>query len=308
MEKRKYSNSQLRWLAESLTTQQMAYLMENDVPNQGMSQSEKDKEEQLNLANQNAGLSQTPSNPGMESATQGSMKPTVVNAQQGQNNTQQNGQNQQPPQNSQQNQDSAKNDKAQISTVCKAIKTGKLNKIEPEQLGAFVKNAGITTRNLAKAIKYAIEFMSSQMKNPKTIDMNVLKNTVAGINSCLAIMVKEKNAVAESIMVTARNRGIESSVVSGCIRKNDGMGLMRCGYALTAMNESNRHSMPINNQIKEFYTITAEIKNLCMLAEKCEVDIRRFRSMQELAKKRDSEINESVSALKYAVTFFNKNK
>ena len=70
MEKRKYSNSQLRWLAESLTTQQMAYLMENDVPNQGMSQSEKDKEEQLNLANQNAGISQTPSNPGMESTTQ----------------------------------------------------------------------------------------------------------------------------------------------------------------------------------------------------------------------------------------------
>lgn len=307
MEKRKYSNSQLRWLAESLTTQQMAYLMENDVPNQGMSQSEKDKEEQLNLANQNAGLSQTPSNPGMESETQGSMKPTVVNAQ-GQNTDQQNGQNQQSSQNPQQTQDGAKNDKAQISTVCKAIKTGKLNKIEPEQLGAFVKNAGITTRNLAKAIKYAIEFMSSQMKNPKTIDMSVLKNTVAGINSCLAIMVKEKNAVAESVMVTARNRGVESSVVSQCIRNNNGIGLMRCGYALTAMNESNKQSMPINNQIKEFYTITAEIKNLCMLAEKCEVDIRRFRSMQKLAKKRDSEINESVSALKYAVTFFNKNK
>lgn len=307
MEKRKYSNSQLRWLAESLTTQQMAYLMENDVPNQGMTQSEKDKKEQLNLANQNAGLSQSPSNPGMESATQGSMKPTVVNTQ-GQNTAQQNGQNQQSSQKPQQTQDVAQNDKAQISTVCKAIKTGKLNKIEPEQLGAFVKNAGITTRNLAKAIKYAIEFMSSQMKNPKTIDMNVLKNTVAGINSCLAIMVKEKNAVAESIMITARNRGVESSVVSGCIRNNNGMGLMRCGYALTAMNESNRQSMTINNQIKEFYTITAEIKNLCMLAEKCEVDIRIFRNMQELAKKRDSEINESVSALKYAVTFFNKNK
>lgn len=307
MEKRKYSNSQLRWLAENLTTQQMAYLMENDVPNQGMLQSEKNKEEQLNLANQNAGLSQTPSNPGMESATQGSMKPTVIDSQ-GQNTAQQNGQNQQSSQKPQQTQDVAQNDKAQISTVCKAIKTGKLNKIEPEQLGAFVKNAGITTRNLAKAIKYAIEFMSSQMKNPKTIDMNVLKNTVAGINSCLAIMVKEKNAVAESIMVTARNRGVESSVVSGCIRNNDGMGLMRCGYALTAMNESNRQSMSINNQIKEFYTITAEIKNLRMLAEKCEVDIRIFRNMQELAKKRDSEINESVSALKYAVTFFNKNK
>ncbi len=307
MEKRKYSNSQLRWLAESLTTQQMAYLMENDVPNQGMSQSEKDKEEQLNLANQNAGISQTPSNPGMESTTQGSMKPTAVAAQ-GQDNTQQNGQNQQSSQNPQQTQDNAKNDKAQISTVCKAIKTGKLNKIEPEQLGAFVKNAGITTRNLAKAIKYAIEFMSSQMKNPKSIDMNVLRNTVAGINSCLAIMVKERNAVAESVMVSARNRGVESSVVSGCIRNNDGMGLMRCGYALTVMNESNKQLLPINNQIKEFYTITAEIKNLCTLAEKYEVDIRRFRSMQELAKKRDSEINESVSALKYAVTFFNKNK
>ena len=307
MEKRKYSNSQLRWLAESLTTQQMAYLMENDVPNQGMSQSEKDKEEQLNLANQNAGISQTPSNPGMESTTQGSMKPTAVAAQ-GQDNTQQNGQNQQSSQNPQQIQDNTKNDKAQISTVCKAIKTGKLNKIEPEQLGAFVKNAGITTRNLAKAIKYAIEFMSSQMKNPKSIDMNVLRNTVAGINCCLAIMVKERNAVAESVMVSARNRGIESSVVSGCIRNNDGMGLMRCGYALTVMNESNKQLLPINNQIKEFYTITAEIKNLCMLAEKYEVDIRRFRSMQELAKKRDSEINESVSALKYAVTFFNKNK
>ena len=307
MEKRKYSNSQLRWLAESLTTQQMAYLMENDVPNQGMSQSEKDKEEQLNLANQNAGISQTPSNPGMESTTQGSMKPTAVAAQ-GQDNTQQNGQNQQSSQNPQQTQDNAKNDKAQISTVCKAIKTGKLNKIEPEQLGAFVKNAGITIRNLAKAIKYAIEFMSSQMKNPKSIDMNVLRNTVAGINSCLAIMVKERNAVAESVMVSARNRGVESSVVSGCIRNNDGMGLMRCGYALTVMNESNKQLLPINNQIKEFYTITAEIKNLCMLAEKYEVDIRRFRSMQELAKKRDSEINESVSALKYAVTFFNKNK
>ena len=307
MEKRKYSNSQLRWLAESLTTQQMAYLMENDVPNQGMSQSEKDKEEQLNLANQNAGISQTPSNPGMKSTTQGSMKPTAVAAQ-GQDNTQQNGQNKQSSQNPQQTQDNAKNDKAQISTVCKAIKTGKLNKIEPEQLGAFVKNAGITTRNLAKAIKYAIEFMSSQMKNPKSIDMNVLRNTVAGINSCLAIMVKERNAVAESVMVSARNRGVESSVVSGCIRNNDGMGLMRCGYALTVMNESNKQLLPINNQIKEFYTITAEIKNLCMLAEKYEVDIRRFRSMQELAKKRDSEINESVSALKYAVTFFNKNK
>ena len=307
MEKRKYSNSQLRWLAESLTTQQMAYLMENDVPNQGMSQSEKDKEKQLNLANQNAGISQTPSNPGMESTTQGSMKPTAVAAQ-GQDNTQQNGQNNQSSQNPQQTQDNAKNDKAQISTVCKAIKTGKLNKIEPEQLGAFVKNAGITTRNLAKAIKYAIEFMSSQMKNPKSIDMNVLRNTVAGINCCLAIMVKERNAVAESVMVSARNRGIESSVVSGCIRNNDGMGLMRCGYALTVMNESNKQLLPINNQIKEFYTITAEIKNLCMLAEKYEVDIRRFRSMQELAKKRDSEINESVSALKYAVTFFNKNK
>lgn len=307
MEKRKYSNSQLRWLAESLTTQQMAYLMENDVPNQGMSQSEKDKKKQLNLANQNAGISQTPSNPGMESTTQGSMKPTAVAAQ-GQDNTQQNGQNKQSSQNPQQTQDNAKNDKAQISTVCKAIKTGKLNKIEPEQLGAFVKNAGITTRNLAKAIKYAIEFMSSQMKNPKSIDMNVLRNTVAGINSCLAIMVKERNAVAESVMVSARNRGVESSVVSGCIRNNDGMGLMRCGYALTVMNESNKQLLPINNQIKEFYTITAEIKNLCMLAEKYEVDIRRFRSMQELAKKRDSEINESVSALKYAVTFFNKNK
>ena len=307
MEKRKYSNSQLRWLAENLTTQQMAYLMENDVPNQGMSQSEKDKEKQLNHANQNAGISQTPSNPGMESTTQGSMKPTAVAAQ-GQYNTQQNGQNNQSSQNPQQTQDNAKNDKAQISTVCKAIKTGKLNKIEPEQLGAFVKNAGITTRNLAKAIKYAIEFMSSQMKNPKSIDMNVLRNTVAGINSCLAIMVKERNAVAESVMVSARNRGVESSVVSGCIRNNDGMGLMRCGYALTVMNESNKQLLPINNQIKEFYTITAEIKNLCMLAEKYEVDIRRFRSMQELAKKRDSEINESVSALKYAVTFFNKNK
>lgn len=307
MEKRKYSNSQLRWLAESLTTQQMAYLMENDVPNRGMSQSEKDKEEQLNLANQNAGISQTPSNPGMESTTQGSMKPTAVAAQ-GQDNTQQNGQNKQSSQNPQQTQDNVKNDKAQISTVCKAIKTGKLNKIEPEQLGAFVKNAGITTRNLAKAIKYAIEFMSSQMKNPKSIDMNVLRNTVAGINSCLAIMVKERNAVAESVMVSARNRGVESSVVSGCIRNNDGMGLMRCGYVLTVMNESNKQLLPINNQIKEFYTITAEIKNLCMLAEKYEVDIRRFRSMQELAKKRDSEINESVSALKYAVTFFNKNK
>ena len=307
MEKRKYSNSQLRWLAENLTTQQMAYLMENDVPKQGMSQSEKDKEEQLNLANQNAGISQTPSNPGMESTTQGSMKPTAVAAQ-GQDNTQQNGQNKQSSQNPQQTQDNAKNDKAQISTVCKAIKTGKLNKIEPEQLGAFVKNAGITTRNLAKAIKYAIEFMSSQMKNPKSIDMNVLRNTVAGINSCLAIMVKERNAVAESVMVSARNRGVESSVVSGCIRNNDGMGLMRCGYALTVMNESNKQLLPINNQIKEFYTITAEIKNLCMLAEKYEVDIRKFRSMQELAKKRDSEINESVSALKYAVTFFNKNK
>lgn len=307
MEKRKYSNSQLRWLAESLTTQQMAYLMENDVPNQGMSQSEKDKEEQLNLANQNAGISQTPSNPGMESTTQGSMKPTAVAAQ-GQNNTQQNGQNKQSSQNPQQTQDNVKNDKAQISTVCKAIKTGKLNKIETEQLGAFVKNAGITTRNLAKAIKYAIEFMSSQMKNPKSIDMNILRNTVAGINSCLAIMVKERNAVAESVMVSARNRGVESSVVSGCIRNNDGMGLMRCGYALTVMNESKKQLLPINNQIKEFYTITAEIKNLCMLAEKYEVDIRRFRSMQELAKKRDSEINESVSALKYAVTFFNKNK
>lgn len=307
MEKRKYSNSQLRWLAESLTTQQMAYLMENDVPNQGMSQSEKDKEEQLNLANQNAGISQTPSNPGMESTTQGSMKPTAVAAQ-GQDNTQQNGQNKQSSQNPQQTQDNVKNDKAQISTVCKAIKTGKLNKIEPEQLGAFVKNAGITTRNLAKAIKYAIEFMSSQMKNPKSIDMNILRNTVAGINSCLAIMVKERNAVAESVMVSARNRGVESSVVSGCIRNNDGMGLMRCGYALTVMNESKKQLLPINNQIKEFYTITAEIKNLCMLAEKYEVDIRRFRSMQELAKKRDSEINESVSALKYAVTFFNKNK
>ena len=278
--------------------------MENDVPNQGMSQSEKDKEKQLNHANQNAGISQTPLNPGMESTTQGSMKPTAVAAQ-GQDNTQQNNQSSQNPQ---QTQDNAKNDKAQISTVCKAIKTGKLNKIEPEQLGAFVKNAGITTRNLAKAIKYAIEFMSSQMKNPKSIDMNVLRNTVAGINSCLAIMVKERNAVAESVMVSARNRGVESSVVSGCIRNNDGMGLMRCGYALTVMNESNKQLLPINNQIKEFYTITAEIKNLCMLAEKYEVDIRRFRSMQELAKKRDSEINESVSALKYAVTFFNKNK
>ena len=307
MEKRKYSNSQLRWLAESLTTRQMAYLMENDVPNQGMSQSEKDKDEQLNLANQNAGISQTPSNPGMESTTQGSMKPTAVAAQ-GQNNTQQNGQNQQSSQNPQQTQDNAKTDKAQISTVCKAIKTGKLNKIEPVQLGAFVKNAGITTRNLAKAIKYAIEFMSSQMKNPKSIDMNVLRNTVAGINSCLAIMVKEKNAVAESVMVSARNRGVESSVVSRCIRNNDGMGLMRCGYALTVMNESNRQMLPINNQIKEFYTITAEIKNLCILAEKYEVDIRKFKSIRELAKQRDSEINESVSALKYAVTFFNKNK
>ena len=55
-------------------------------------------------------------------------------------------------------------------------------------------------------------------------------------------------------------------------------------------------------------TNKVQYKFVSMLAEKYEVDIRRFRSMQELAKKRDSEINESVSALKYAVTFFNKNK
>lgn len=280
---KKFSNSQLKWLAENLTTQQMAYLMESD--------------EQLQNANHNAGIADMPQNPGMETQTQGSMKPTTVPVQ---NNTQSNQQNASQVSDKQ-------TAKAQISTVCKAIKGGKLNTIEPQQLTAFMKNANISVKNVGQAIKYAIEFLSVQMKNPKDINMQTMKNTVAGINSCLAVLVGGKNVVSESILSDVRKKGVDVKMISEAIRTNNVFDVMRAGKTLSMINESDG-SQSINKQVSEFYSILTQIKNLKVLTEKAGIDMKKFNSIQEMTKVRDAEINESISAIKFAVSYYNKNK
>lgn len=302
---KKFTKSQLRWLAESLTDKQMAFLLEEDSVN-------------LQKANQNAGLAAQPQNPGMQSVdNNAAMKPQVQNASQNQNQ-----QNQAPttPQ---------KDDKSQIKTVCMAIKNGKLAKIEPSQLNNFLKNAQISTKNTAQAVKFAIEYVAGMMKTPQKIVMKELNGIVAGISNCLGALTTEKNAVAESIAFKARKCGLNTKYLAENIKRNNSYQVYNAGRLLEqqnlplvgkiaklkSLNESKQIIKAnwmmrdeLHHQVNEYFSIIKDIKNLEHLCEANRIKTTKYSLMKKMTQKRAKAINESVSAIKYALKYYKENK
>lgn len=314
---RKFSYGQLKWLAESLTNEQIGFLLEGD-------------DAQLQKANQNAGIdNQQPTNPGMSGVeNKAGMKPNVEQAQ--------------AP---------AQDDKAQISTVCKAIKGGKLATIEPQQLNNFLKNAKISTKNVAQAVKYAIEYLGTLFKNPKQIDMKSLKGVVSGVNNCLGALMQTRNEVSESIVSDARKAGVDINNLILNIKGNNTYNVFQDGIKLNinealkndikrfnTLNETLKNKYSDNqisevskklisdltiigselteslsndtfeSRIDEYYNLSMNIKNLIRLAESRKVDISNVQKLTKLAEPMTKRLNESISALKYATKYYNKNK
>lgn len=314
---KKFTPSQLKWLAESLTNSQMAYLLEDDA--------------QLNQANQNAGVVAAPSNPGMQSTdSNGSMKPSVEQSNQ---NTQV-GQKTISPQ-------------EQMQKLKKFVESNQNFDMKPEDGVKFLGQAGITMQVLANMIGFTAQEIAKLTNPQNNGDLSKVPTMTKNCGILVDILVYEKNRQGNAAANEALKCGVDVKNLGDNIKASNTFTVFNEGKKMCAnnqmteeldrlvkMNESltkkygdvipseatqmlKNVQYQINESVKknsieemvnEYYNLTTKLKNLEKVFEKCNVKLVKYNNMKKVTAKANQKLNETVSALKFAINYYKENK
>jgi hypothetical protein len=297
---RKYKDSQILWLAENLTNDQVLYLLEAETPAQGGSP-----------------IAQQPVAPAQNQAPQ-----------QPQQNTQQSQQpSAQAPQQPQKNNN--------VNTIIKAIAGGKLANIEASQLKSFADKLNMTTKDFGQALSKIWGYLSKAVKTKNA--GNIFKS----IGTCLDFLKTSQQATAKQVVESAKALGVDVNNLAGNIKsKNNTLVYLAGQYAMNesyvndinkikasiknfkTAHKSNSNSLlesaeyfineaqnnTIKNTIDTYYNINKDIKKFLVEGEKAGVDMQQYHDILNKDNKLNKFVNESLSAIKYAIAYYNSNK
>lgn len=295
---RKYKDSQILWLAENLTNDQILYLLEAETPAHGGSP-----------------MAQQPVAPVQNQASQ-----------QPQQNTQQTSA--QIPQQPQQ-----KNNN--VNTIIKAIAGGKLANIESSQLKSFADKLNMTAKDFGQALSKIWGYLGKAVKTENA--GNIFKS----IGTCLDFLKASQQATAKQVSESAKALGIDVNNLAGNIKaKNNTLVYLAGRYAMNesytndinkikasiknfkTTHKSNSNSLlesaeyfinkaqnnTIKNTIDTYYNINKDIKKFLVEGEKAGVDMQQYHDTLNKDNKLNKFVNESLSAIKYAIAYYNSNK
>lgn len=292
---RKYKDSQILWLAENLTNDQVLYLLEAETPAQSGSP-----------------IAQQPVAPAQNQAPQ-----------QSQQNTHQ--PSAQAPQQSQKNNN--------VNTIIKAIAGGKLANIEASQLKSFADKLNMTTKDFGQALSKIWGYLSKAVKTKNA--GNIFKS----IGTCLDFLKTSQQATAKQVFESAKALGVDVNNLAGNIKsKNNTLVYLAGQYAMNEsyVNDINKikasiknfktahksnsllesaeyfineaQNNTIKNTIDTYYNINKDIKKFLAEGEKAGVDMQQYHDILNKDNKLNKSINESLSAIKYAIAYYNSNK
>lgn len=314
MKKKKFTPSELRWLAENLDNEQIASLLESDqTPNvmQGV-----------------------PTSPGMQTVdNNAAQKPADPS-----NPAQQT----QPQQNQQGNNAEFEEMTKQF---CQSIMKGNLSGKDPKAiLKIFQSKPGSMMYVIPKAVKLGIEYIGKIDLNQGN-NLAKAKNITGGLSVALATMELGNSQVAESIVNKLKSNHIDISSLASNIRDNNRYSIYEAGKAaytsvmdkdaqeLQALAESfakkygkiisNDKKAAINvlkesvsaiventieSDIEEYYKTNKMIKKIVESLEEHNIHPNKFKKSMELVANKKKALNEAISATKYSIAFYKKNK
>ena len=295
---RKYKDSQILWLAENLTNDQVLYLLEAETPAQSGSP-----------------IAQQPVAPAQNQVSQ-----------QPQQNTQQSQQpSAQAPQQPQKNNN--------VNTIIKAIAEGKLANIEASQLKSFADKLNMTTKDFGQALSKIWGYLSKAVKTKNA--GNIFKS----IGTCLDFLKTSQQATAKQVVESAKALGVDVNNLAGNIKSKNNTLVYIAGQ--NAMNESyvndinkikvsiknfktahksnsllesaeyfinEAQNNTIKNTIDTYYNINKDIKKFLVEGEKAGIDMQQYHDILNKDNKLNKFVNESLSAIKYAIAYYNSNK
>ena len=284
----------LRWLAENLTNEQVAKLLEADAPNP---------------------MQGVPSNPGMETVDNpGAMKPVQQRGANGQQYT----------------------EDQIVDYLVKALQAGTIaNAADPSGVLKIIGN------NPAVVMMKAITKACGQMETNTPGD----KNIVRGIAALLGVMLKQKFSIAESVSSFLKKRGIDTDNLASNIKDNNTTLVAKAGkvalseginesvkmlesyvatlkknipslasndkrQALEAITESvsKLKGNDVEEKIGEFYAMSSAIKKVMTMLKENEIHPKKFENAMKAASDKNKSLNEMMSAVKYSMAFYKKNK
>ena len=295
---RKYKDSQILWLAENLTNDQVLYLLEAETPAQSGSL-----------------IAQQPVAPAQNQVPQ-----------QPQQNTQQSQQpSAQAPQQPQKNNN--------VNTIIKAIAEGKLANIEASQLKSFADKLNMTTKDFGQALSKIWGYLSKAVKTKNA--GNIFKS----IGTCLDFLKTSQQATAKQVVESAKALGVDVNNLAGNIKsKNNTLVYLAGQYAMNEsyVNDINKikasiknfktahksssllesaeyfineaQNNTIKNTIDTYYNINKDIKKFLVEGEKAGIDMQQYHDILNKDNKLNKFVNESLSAIKYAIAYYNSNK
>lgn len=285
----------LRWLAENLSNEQMAKLLEADAPNP---------------------MEGVPSNPGMETVDNpGAMKPT-----------QQQGQQAQGQYTEEQIVDYLVK-ALQAGTIARASDPSGVLKIigqNPAQvmIKAITKACDQMEtnsdgdRNIVKGIsallsvllkqKFSIAESVSKYLVSKGIDIKQLASNVRDKN---VLQVFEAGKAACSTSIASSLNELENYVAN--IKKSlSPIASSTKAKALDAISESVEamKSDDMLDKINEFYTCSSAIKKITSMLNENNIHPNKFLNMMKACASKNTALNEMMSAVKYSMSYYKKNK
>jgi hypothetical protein len=292
---RKYKDSQILWLAENLTNDQVLYLLEAETPAQS----------------------------GLPVAQQSVAPVQNQVSQQSQQNTQQ--PSAQAPQQPQKNNN--------VNTIIKAIAGGKLANIEASQLKSFADKLNMTTKDFGQALSKIWGYLSKAVKTKNA--GNIFKS----IGTCLDFLKTSQQATAKQVVESAKALGVDVNNLAGNIKsKNNTLVYLAGQYAMNEsyVNDINKikasiknfktahksnsllesaeyfineaQNNTIKNTIDTYYNINKDIKKFLVEGEKAGIDMQQYHDILNKDNKLNKFVNESLSAIKYAIAYYNSNK
>ncbi len=285
----------LKWLAESLTNEQIAKLLEADAPDP---------------------MQGVPSNPGMETVDNpGAMKPVQQDASQAQ------------PQ-GQYTEDQIVDflvKALQAGTIARAADPSGVLKIIGENpvqviMKAISKACSIvetsSDKNIVKGIsallivllkqKFFIGESVASYLNSNSVDVKQLANNVRDKNVNL---IYEAGKVAAELKAKPMLNEMKSSIAS--LKKSlSSISSPDKVVAINKLSESveilSRDDM--SEKINEFYNCSTVIKKVTTMLKENGVNLKKFNNIQKVVSEKNKALNEMMSAVKYSIAFYKTHK
>ena len=263
----------LRWLAENLSNEQMAKLLEADAPNP---------------------MEGVPTNPGMATVENpGAMKPTQQQAQQ------------QGQQQGQYTEDQI------VDFLVKALQAGTIARASDPSgvLKIIGKNPA---QVMIKAISNACNQMESGSERDKNVVKGVSALLTVLLKQKFSIaesVEKFAGKAAGSASIISSLNELESSIA--LVKKSlSPIASREKARALDSMSESVKtmKSDDMLEKINEFYSFSSGIKKITSMLSESNIKPNKFLNLMNECSSKNTALNEMMSAVKYSMSYYKKNR